>query len=297
MAIAEKLEYLNGTKQAIKTAIQNRGVSVSDTDTFREYATKIGDIGETVDKTKFGANIDMWVGDVDANGVLQAPTWSGALNFSGVKRLADLALVNAFSYRENLTSVDLSSLQTVGKNSLSKAFYNCTNLTSVDLSSLQSVDYYSLANVCYGCAKLTSVNLSSLQTVGSNGFYSAFSNCYALTSVDLSSLQSVDNNGLSGTFSSCNTLTSVDLSSLQSVGSSGLSNAFLGCTNLVTMSFPSLTGFGAAPFGSQTYSYSFRNCTALTEIHFRADVQATIEAMTGYADKWGATNATIYFDL
>ena len=38
---AEKLSYLNETKQAIKTAIQNKDVAVSDSDTFRSYADKI----------------------------------------------------------------------------------------------------------------------------------------------------------------------------------------------------------------------------------------------------------------
>ena len=38
---AEKLSYLNETKQAIKTAIQDKGVAVADGDTFRSYADKI----------------------------------------------------------------------------------------------------------------------------------------------------------------------------------------------------------------------------------------------------------------
>ena len=42
--IAEKLTYLNSTKQAIKQAIIDKGVPVEDTDTFRSYATKIADI-------------------------------------------------------------------------------------------------------------------------------------------------------------------------------------------------------------------------------------------------------------
>lgn len=42
--IAEKLEYLKGSKNAIKQAIINKGVSVADTDTFRSYADKIGTI-------------------------------------------------------------------------------------------------------------------------------------------------------------------------------------------------------------------------------------------------------------
>ena len=41
MTIADKLNYLNQTKTAIKEAIINKGVSISDTDTFRSYADKI----------------------------------------------------------------------------------------------------------------------------------------------------------------------------------------------------------------------------------------------------------------
>jgi hypothetical protein len=44
MSIADKLIYLNGTKEAIKEAIREKGVTVDDTDTFRSYAEKIGEI-------------------------------------------------------------------------------------------------------------------------------------------------------------------------------------------------------------------------------------------------------------
>lgn len=42
--IADKLNYLNTTKANIKNAIIEKGVEVSDSDTFRDYATKIADI-------------------------------------------------------------------------------------------------------------------------------------------------------------------------------------------------------------------------------------------------------------
>lgn len=44
MSICDKLNYLIETKNQIKTAIQNKGVQISDTDTFRSYADKIGEI-------------------------------------------------------------------------------------------------------------------------------------------------------------------------------------------------------------------------------------------------------------
>ncbi len=42
--ISEKLNYLKSTKTAIKNAIINKGVTVTDNDTFRSYATKISEI-------------------------------------------------------------------------------------------------------------------------------------------------------------------------------------------------------------------------------------------------------------
>lgn len=42
--INDKLDYLETTKSLIKQAIEDKGVTVSDTDTFRSYATKIANI-------------------------------------------------------------------------------------------------------------------------------------------------------------------------------------------------------------------------------------------------------------
>lgn len=43
--IVEKIQYINGTKEAIKKAIKGKGVEILDTDTFRSYAEKIQNIG------------------------------------------------------------------------------------------------------------------------------------------------------------------------------------------------------------------------------------------------------------
>lgn len=54
--IAEKLNYLNTTKANIKNAIIEKGVSVSDNDTFRSYASKIADIEPTLGTKTITAN-------------------------------------------------------------------------------------------------------------------------------------------------------------------------------------------------------------------------------------------------
>lgn len=92
--IEQKVDYLKETKQLIKQSIKNKGVSVSDTDTFRSYAAKIdsisGSIGEvgTVwyvgdfydGKTYEGNNGDLFLntGQTDRGLVLQFQdgTWN-----------------------------------------------------------------------------------------------------------------------------------------------------------------------------------------------------------------------------
>lgn len=44
MSIVNKLEKLKNTKQAIKQALINKGVEVSDNDSFESYADKIDSI-------------------------------------------------------------------------------------------------------------------------------------------------------------------------------------------------------------------------------------------------------------
>ena len=141
------------------------------------------------------------------------------------------------------------------------------------------------------------VSFADLTNVDINGMSSCFSSCTSLTSVDLSGLASVGNYGMDSCFYGCSSLTSVDLSGLASVGTYGMDSCFIGCSSLTSVSFPSLTSVQTNSFGRTSSRYCFTACAALTEIHFRADAQTAIEAMTGYADKFGASSSTIYFDL
>ncbi len=74
--------------------------------------------------------------------------------------------------------------------------------------------------------------------------------------------------------------------------------AFYGCTNITTMSFPMLTTINTSyAFYKTNYGAAFSGCTNLTAIHFKASMQSVIENLDGYSSAFGATNATIYFDL
>ena len=107
----------------------------------------------------------------------------------------------------------------------------------------------------YAFDKCTRLALTSLpNSITSIGVY-AFYNCTSLALTSLSSgLTSIGNYAFSG----CTSLTSLRIgSNIQTIGSS-----------------------------------AFDNCTNLTTIYINLP-RATVEAMSGYSSKWGATNATI----
>ena len=93
-------------------------------------------------------------------------------------------------------------------------------------------------------------------------------------------LTTVGNNA----FSSCSSLTSIDLPNVTTVGNLAFGN----CSSLTSIDLPNVTTVG---------NDAFLSCSSLKEIHFAVKNKEAIEALSGYSNKFGATNATIYFDI
>jgi hypothetical protein len=103
----------------------------------------------------------------------------------------------------------------------------------------------------------------------------------------------IDTGALNSAFSGCTDLTgSVTFPDLVEVGNAGLQSAFSGCSGLTSAYFPLLITVGEYGLYGM-----FEDCTSLTEIHFSASAESVIKSADGYDEKFGATNATIYFDL
>ena len=141
--------------------------------------------------------------------------------------------------------------------------------------------------------KLTGV-FDEIKTIGSGSLYYAFYNCTGITgSVSFPALTTIGSSGLQHAFYGCIGITSISFPALTTIDSYGLYYAFRGCTGITgSISFPALTTIGSSGLAD-----AFRVCTGITELHFRADAKSIIEAAGGYSSKFGASNATIYFDL
>ena len=218
----------------------------------------------------------------------------------------------AFNYCSSLTSIDLPNATSIGE----FAFENCSSLTSIDLPNATSIGRYAFNY----CSSLTSISLPDVTSIGDSAFnscssltsislpnvisigYSTFYNCFLLTSVDLPNVTSIGDSA----FNYCSSLTSISLPDVTSIGDSVFNN----CSSLTSISLPNVTSIGNSAFSNcssltsvnlpsviSINDYVFGDCSSLTSIHFAAKNKEIIEALSGYFFKFGAINATIYFDV
>ena len=224
----------------------------------------------------------------------------------------------AFSYAQNLISVDLNNVTTVDN----YAFSNNTKIESIDTDKLQYIN----SNAFSGCSALHSLeNLSYLETIGDN----AFENCTNLTTLsslellitigenafngsglkniqDLNSLKDISSSNFTGcpietitgltslkgisdnAFENCTTLKSITgLENLTSVASS----AFSGCTSLETVSSNATTqGVNLPKLTSLEYN-AFKDCTSLEIINDLHSLSSIVMTNDYYCFN-GCTNLT-----
>lgn len=373
--IADKLTYLNGTKTAIKEAIEAKGVTVADTDTFRSYADKIGEISGGDTLMFAGVPASTMLPSISADGVAStaAPNFpDGVIDLSNVITAETGAFQHCFEHLHSrgapyVQKIDLSNLQSAGNGAFYYAFYAVNGygyrILEVDLSSLVEMNVATAFSYAFSTSYVSGINLSALTKITGvntasymiayhyvedldlpslveiNGNYAAqgfATSGYYLRTVNLGALKSVTgNSACQSMFASCSSSTrpdgtkgleSINLDSLEIVNGTSAMNNFLGSTTTADsfeeLSFPALhTINGSSAFASFAIGISvkikrfkfpmlttisndaFGNATTSVfsvnteEIHFREDMEETISAMPGYAKKWGATTATIYFDL
>ena len=168
--IADKLTYLNGTKDAIKQAIIGKGVDVADTDTFRSYADKItsiqtgggGGTGSLVTGTKLAYSTFSTIPD-EYISYLEQQT----------------SMETMFAYCQNLTTVPLFDTSNV--NDMYYMFYFCKELQTVPLFNTTNVT--NMGRMFNNCQKLQTV--PQFDTANVTNMNNMFAYCQKLKTVPL----------------------------------------------------------------------------------------------------------------
>ena len=213
--IQDKLAYLEETKGLIKEAIVAKGVSVSDTDTFRSYADKIEAIetggGETAKidakNFKFGfsdfAEFDPtpfdFANKTDCNNMFNHCIYLKTVNYFDSVKVRDMT--GMFRDCSNLQTVP--QLNTINVTNMSYMFYFCSNLQTVP--QLNTINVTNMSSMFYFCSKIETI--PQLDTNKVTNMYDMFNNCASLVSVQLMDLSICTY--VNSMFNKCSSLTTL----------------------------------------------------------------------------------------
>lgn len=154
------------------------------------------------------------------------------INFSN-SHFKPSGIPNMFYGCKELTSLDLSMLDTSLCTTFSALFYGCTKLSSLNITSWNTSSCGSILSTFNGCSSLTSLDLSSWDFSNIAGMLWTFNDCKSLLSLNLSSPTMKQNfTNLYGSFQNCNSLQYLDISNLDVTDDVDTTTMFNGATKL-----------------------------------------------------------------
>ena len=158
---ADKLQLLQQTKEAIKTAINNKGGTLTESDPFSSYASAIANLSGESDSL-----IDGSITSVNSNVTTLRNSAFAFCNYLDdvILPLVQVITNSAFRYCSNLANIQIQSATTIESN----AFESCVGLYSIDLPNVTSIE----TNAFLDCYNLASITLGSSQVVTLDDAYS-----------------------------------------------------------------------------------------------------------------------------
>ena len=117
---------------------------------------------------------------------------------------------NMFQYNESLTNLDLSNFDTSQVTNMSRMFYYCRSLTSLDVSRFDTSNVVDMSDMFYECSKLTSLDLSNFDTSEVTNMQGMFGMCTSLTSLDVSNFDISNVTNMDFMFCDCPAWNTVD---------------------------------------------------------------------------------------
>ena len=140
-----------------------------------------------------------------------------------------------FDECRNLTSIDVTNLDTSAVKYMGNMFQECGSLKSLDLSPFNTSAVTSMDYMFYQCSSLTSLDLSSFNTSAVTDMGWMFARCSSLTSLDLSSFNTSAVTSMGYMFNNCRSLTSLDLSSFNTSAITNMGSMFGNCSAIETL--------------------------------------------------------------
>ena len=216
-----------------------------------EGATVV-DVSKNSDNT-----IKMWYNEADANGNYDITIGSNNTIY------ANPSSFELFSNLTNVTSIDLSNMDTSGMTNMSNMFSDNTSLTNITFgNNFNTANVTNMSGMFKNCTILKTIDLSSFDTSNATIFASMFMNCQDLQNLDLKSFNTSNVTSMYGMFYNCSSLTSLDLSSFNTSNVERMEGMFYNCSSLTSLD---LSNFNTSKITDMTYM--FNRCKSLTNIN------------------------------
>ena len=229
-----------------------------------------------VDVSKNGDNtIKMWYNEADANGNYDITIGSNNTIY------ANPSSFELFSNLTNVTSIDLSNMDTSGMTNMFNMFSDNTSLTNITFGdNFNTANVTNMGGMFKNCTILKTIDLSSFDTSNATIFASMFMNCQGLQNLDLKSFNTSNVERMETMFYNCSSLTSLDLSSFNTSNVERMEGMFYNCSSLTSLD---LSNFNTSKITDMTYM--FNRCKSLTNINLSSfdtsNVSSLYDAFAG----------------
>ena len=185
-----------------------------------------------VDVSKNGDNtIKMWYNEADANGNYDITIGSNNIIY------ANPSGSNLFSNLTNVTSIDLSNMDTSGIVGMNGMFENDKVLTNIVFGdNFNTSNATNMTAMFRGCNNLTELDLRMFDTSNVKSMYNMFAES-GIKNVNLSSFvtHNLDGGGMQRMFLNCTKLENLDLSSFDTSSITNFEKIFYHCTSLKSL--------------------------------------------------------------
>lgn len=277
MSIVDEITRIKNCVKSAYTNCRNKGATLPAIQNITNLPDTISAISGSVN-SKYGLVMDNILGNVNANGELQAPI-SGELIANGIKKIDNAALAYKFCnyidkdhyYEEyeiftnrnvGIESILFPDLEYIGNYAMAYFINYAPDLISVEFPKLEEIGSNGMNYAFYNNSNLENISFPKLKKMGIN----AMSRCFSGTKINDANfpiLEEIGNGALSTAFIGTN-INSVNLPNLQTAKASAFSSTFSSCRLIESVTFQSLTDIAY----EYVFSYAFQNCTKLSSLYF-----------------------------
>ena len=167
-----------------------------------------------------------------------------------------------FAYLDNVSTLDLSGLDTSNMTSMSKMFYNSKSLTNIDVSGLDTSKVVTMTNMFEGCTNLKDLDVSNFDTLNVTTMQYMFRKCASLEKLNLSNFNTDKLKITSRMFWECSNLKILVLSNFNTSNVIDMERMFSGCSSLITLN---LSSFNTSKVTRMNDMFS--NCSSLVDLN------------------------------